>query len=107
MESRTLLQSPKFHYLINHVFVIHSRGNISPRAITGTIITLVTAALVGMIGLRLLSPFAERCNDSGVFTEVCNGLTPSLGNSISNLVGPLGVIVLIVSLRVFLAVQAR
>ncbi|WP_144796587.1 hypothetical protein [Halorubrum depositum] len=84
-----------------------NRGDISPGAIYGAIITLVTAAVVGMIGLRLLSPFATRCDDSGVFTDACNKLTLSLGDTIADLVGPLGLMILLVSLLLVIASQGR
>lgn len=77
---------------------MNSRAQISPEAIGGAVVAVVIAALVGMIGLRILSPLAARCGNSGIFVEECTELSYSLGSIIAALVGPLGLIVVLVSL---------
>lgn len=78
-----------------------SRGEVSLTAVIGTVVSIVIAAVVGLIGLRILSPFAARCDDSGVFVEVCTDLSLSLGSAIAGLVGPLGLVMMLISLLIF------
>mgnify|MGYP007008815108 CR=1 FL=1 len=84
-----------------------SRGEVSPFAIVGAIFSVTIAAVIGLIGLRILSPLAQRCDDAGVFIEACWELSSSVGSSIANLVGPLGLIIVLVSLLVFIASRGR
>lgn len=85
---------------------MNNRGEISPWTVVGPIVTLITVAVVGLVGLRILSPFAERCDQAGVFYEACTEISISAGSSISNLVGPLGVVVLLIALLIFMGSQA-
>jgi|AntRauTorcE11898_2_1112593.scaffolds.fasta_scaffold05775_3 hypothetical protein len=80
-----------------------SQGEISPGAIVGAVFSLIIAAVVGLIGLRILSPFAARCDDSGAFAEACLELSSSVGSTIAALVGPLGLIVVLVLLLIFIS----
>lgn len=75
-----------------------SQAKISPGAIVGAIITLVAVAIAGLAGLRVLLPFVARCDDAEGFTEECLNIGSSAGASIGDLVGPLGLIVLVLLL---------
>ncbi|TKX72117.1 hypothetical protein EXE40_05520 [Halorubrum sp. GN11GM_10-3_MGM] len=84
---------------------MNDQAEISPAAIISVVVTTVSAGIVGMIGLAVISPFAARCDEPRPFVQECMGITLSVGSSIDALVGPLGLIILVISLFIALCLR--
>ena len=81
--------------------VIHRAGQ------EGTVISIVTIAIIALVGIAFISKFAERCPASGQLSQSCQSISKGIGTSLPEAVGPIPLLAALILLLISISLKIR
>ena len=73
----------------------------------GTVISAVIIGVVALVGIALISKFAERCPESGQLSQSCQSIIKGIGTSLPEAVGPLPLLAVLILLLTYIPLKIR